>query len=181
MRNPITVLKKRRTELQARLNGLIKMRADGEVNKEQFEAFKADLVHEVSQIEEKLHMNTNLENHVDIDTQDYFDFAYHSISEYEKDDPITKTLLLSKLGSNLTLMNKNLVITTEKTFKRIKECDVIYCTQILPLEPNKTFAELREISNYYPAFKLLCPKLKAIRTCLIAKALKKIEENLKKY
>ena len=176
----IVILKKRKSELQTRLNGLINMRADGELTKEKFETLSNDLSNELAEFEKRLQVHTNLENYIQIEAKECFDFAYHCLSEYKKDDPATNTVLLSTLSSNLTLKDKKLIITTEKVFKHIKECEVEYYAVKASLEPEKSVTKQSVISEYYPYFQTRLSKLRDIRTCLKDKVLKKLEEKKKK-
>ncbi len=175
----VTFLKKRKTEFDNRQTGLIKMRADGELDKDQFEIFTRNLNIERAEIERELAAYYTLSSSINIEAKASFDFAFHCLSTYEKHDSSANTALLSSLGSNLTLLNKNLDITTHHIYKRIKECEVAYYSLKPSFEPGKAFINKRVNRDYYLSFPILRSKLQSIRTCLKDIILKRVEENLK--
>ena len=173
--NLITQLKKRKAELQNRLSGYITMRADSEISKEQFDSFKNKVLIEMDNIEKRIHSSESLESRVGVELVNYLNFSFHCISLFKKGDTPEKTVVLSKLGSNLVLKDKKLIISTHNVLKRLKECEVFYNVKIGRLEPKKSIIKQGQIKAYYSTIQVLCTKLKSIRTVLKVILKKNIE------
>ena len=83
-------------------------------------------------------------------SKETFNFAYTAQYQFETGDAKTKTYVLSKLGSNLTIKDKNLLIYGDKPYflieKGKKEIDAI----IGSLEPMKKAEVLSNLISYEP-------------------------------
>lgn len=119
-------LKKKETELENRLSGLINLRADGEINSEQFNLSMSKLQKEISSVEFEIEKTKrqNIEWN-DVREKDY-NFALEALEKFKNGDDSLKTEMLMELSSNLVLMGKKLDITTRKSLLEIKESNYEY-------------------------------------------------------
>lgn len=175
--NPETILlHRRKTELENRLLGLVKMRADNEIDKVQFEASKKTVEIEIQAIDKKIQSFDTLDGQLALSIKDTFDFSHFAAQHFKKKENNIKTQLLEKLGSNLVLQDKNLYITTENVFHCVKELESDYYVQFKRLERENNPVIKGHISVFHPCFLTLLTKLHAIRTCLENKILEEIRQ-----
>jgi len=99
-----TKLKKRETELKNRIDGLISMRIDGDVSREQFHVLNREVETELRRVrqERKQHedVSANWQSIVEDETQ----FLLTALRTFGKSDDRGKNDIVSKLASNLTLI-----------------------------------------------------------------------------
>ena len=104
----IIQLKKRRTELKSRVEQLICMRADGEIDAQQLHSTKEANSEAIKQLEQKIRsLDHGRINWLKL-AKENLHFALTCINSFEKGDDRVKNLLVSKLGSNLILKDKSL-------------------------------------------------------------------------
>lgn len=114
-------LMKRKTELGNRISQLIDLRADREINADQFNLSITKTQKEVSSIEFEIEEMTrqNIEWY-DEKRKDY-SFALEALEKFQNGDDSLKTEIARELTSNLTLVDKRLEITTKKSILEIKQ------------------------------------------------------------
>jgi len=119
-------LKKRKTELEDRLSGLINLRADGEINSEQFNSTMSKIQKEISSIEFEIEetKKQNIEWH-DEKQKDY-KFAFEALKKFKNGDDSLRTVIARELSSNLTLLDKKLDITTKNSLLDMKRQSSVY-------------------------------------------------------
>lgn len=112
-------LKKRKTELETRISGLINLRADGEINTEQFNSSMVSTQKELSDIESEIEKfkRQNIEWYEEKEWG--YKFALEVLGRFKEGDDSEKTEILRELSSNLTLKDKKLCITTKKSLLEI--------------------------------------------------------------
>jgi len=119
-------LKKRKAELEDRISGLINLRADGELNSDQFNLSMSKAQKEISsfecEIEEMKRRNIEWYD----EKQNNYKFVLEALEKFKKGDDSLKTKMIKELSSNLTLMDKSLDITTKNSFLEIKKSDSVY-------------------------------------------------------
>jgi hypothetical protein len=108
-------LRKRKTDLENRVEGLINLRADNEINSEQFNQSVSKVNDEIFLIEAEIE-NTEIQKleFYNIKKQNY-DFALNVQERFKNGDNSQKTALVKELVSNLTLFEKKLDITIKKS------------------------------------------------------------------
>lgn len=164
-------LKKRESELFNRLNGLIRMRADGEMSAEEIKPLKEEVLNELKALAVQIESATKYLSHLENAIKDSFDFALHSLKQFKIGDDSARNKIASKLALNLTLKDKNLYIATDNVYQCVKECEVQYMAKRTLFEPKKTIEKYSWNSDFLLTCPILCTKLTAIRTCLIDKIL----------
>ncbi|MBA4409728.1 MAG: hypothetical protein C0397_09945 [Odoribacter sp.] len=122
-------LKKRKTELENRISGLINLRADGELNSEQFNSSMSKAQKEMSSIEFEIEetKRQNIEWH-DEKEKDY-KFALEALEQFKNGDDSLKTAIVKELSSNLTLLDKKLDITTKESLLEAKKSYSVYVSK----------------------------------------------------
>ena len=160
-------LKKQKTELENRLHGLVNMRADGEIESEQFQDMKRDAEQKIQDIEMKLATNTECESVWRKVAKDYINFAFRAPKSFGKVTKNEKTQIVTKLASNLTLQDKKLCISTRKSLTRIKECATAYATKKGSFEPKNRHGNNGDSDGFALPISFVRAELKAIRTCIL--------------
>jgi len=133
-------LKKRKTELEDRASGLINLRADSELNSDQFNLSMSKTQKEISLIEFEIEETKRQNIEWYDEKQKDYKFALNALERFKNGDDSIKTEILKEISSNLTLFDKKLCITTKKSLLEIKKSDSIYCLKndasnlFLPLE-----------------------------------------------
>jgi DNA invertase Pin-like site-specific DNA recombinase/predicted DNA-binding protein len=125
----IKELRKKKVELEDRVSGLINLRADGELNSEQFTLSISKTQKEISSIEFEIEemKRQNIEWY-DEKRKDY-KFALNVLERFKDGDDSVKTDILRDLSSNLTLLDKKLNIATKKSLLEIKKSDSVYSSK----------------------------------------------------
>ncbi|MCD6423624.1 MAG: recombinase family protein [Elusimicrobia bacterium] len=107
-------IKKQYTQCVKKIDGLIDMRANGELTEEEFRKKKESLIKEKQRLEELLKdTGQRVDNWLEA-AENVFKFAEQSKKRFETGDMETKKQILAALGSNLTLKDKVLTIKIEK-------------------------------------------------------------------
>ena len=135
-------LKKRKTELEDRISGLINLRADGEINTEQFNSSMIKSQKEISSVKFEIEKTKKQNIEWYEEKQRDYKFALEVLERFKDGDDAVKTDILKELSSNLTLLNKKLCITTKKSLLEVKKSNSVYCLKndtsnlLLPLKNN---------------------------------------------
>ena len=130
-------------ECLKKISGLIDMRAGQEISKEEFEMKKEPLMADKKRWENVFNKTGN-----DVDAfvkkvDEVFDFAKDAKAKLEKEE-MDKKSVLSRLGSNLFIKDKMIVIDLENTLIPLK--DVVKENKRLePLKIGKNRAEIEEL------------------------------------
>jgi site-specific DNA recombinase len=116
----IAGLKKRKSELESRMSGLINLRADGELDSDQFNISMQKNKKELSSIENEIERvkNQNIEWYGN--KKKDVDFALEVVERFKKGDDSTRNEILRYFASNLTLLDKKLVITVKDSLLELK-------------------------------------------------------------
>jgi DNA invertase Pin-like site-specific DNA recombinase len=124
--NLIVGLKKRKTELENRVSGLVNLRADGEINSEKFNLSVVNTEKEISSIEFEIE-KTQKENFEWFkDRIEDCNFALEALEKFKNGDDFVRTTIARNLSSNLTLLDKKLDITTKKSLLDVVKFYSIY-------------------------------------------------------
>ena len=124
--NVIRNLKKRKSELDNRVSGLINLRADGEINSEKFNASVRNTEKEIASIEFEIE-KTQRDNFEWFEQRDKdYNFALEALEKFKNGDDSVKTTIARKLSSNLTLLDKKLDITTKSSLLDVKKDYSVY-------------------------------------------------------
>jgi len=119
--NTIKRLKSTIKELNARIIGLVDLRADGEINSEKFNLAIGKTEKEIMAIEFEIE-KIKKENFEWIEDRDRdYNFALEVLERFKNGNDLVKTCIAKELSSNLTLMDKKLYITTKKSLLELKK------------------------------------------------------------
>ena len=131
----------------AKIDGLMDMRASGEISAEEFAEKKPKLLAEKAQYE-KLFNDTGKRIDGWIETGDrMFDFIENAKYKFENGKPEVKRSILSTLGSHLILKDKILSIDIEKSLFPIKRVSKTLSDLKGRLEPVNTLEKQREFDH----------------------------------
>lgn len=157
--------RRRETELTRRLENLIRLMADGEINNEEYNAEKKRTNAELIRIQRHIDSENNFEKSLKKEVNQHFDFALNALSEFEKGDETTKKRITAQLASNLTLKAKKLYITTNPALAKVKECEMKYGAELDCFEPKKSVVKSGDWRRLQPSFQLMCTLAYTLRTC----------------
>ncbi len=153
----------------AKIDGLMDMRATGEISAEEFAEKKQRLLDEKKNLE-KVFEDTGKRVDKWVETGDrMFDFIENAKYKFEKGSPEVKRSILSTLGSDLVLKDKILNIDIEKSLFPLKRVSKTLTDIKKRLEPIKNQDKQRE-------FDRLCNQNLVVR-CLLDKVRKYFELN----
>lgn len=143
------------TKIQKVLDGLIEMRAGGEISEEEFRDKRSEIAKEKEAL--SLEINSLKESHDDWfeRIEKVFSFTESAQSVFTSGTDQEKRELLSLLGSNLYLKDKKVTIEVKEPFNYIQEMSEILSSQKEMLEPLQNSSESNEKEAYYASF----PKL----------------------
>lgn len=125
-KDEIRKFKKRKTELEIRLSHLVNLRADGEINKDQFNLSFGNTNNEISSIELRID-KIKKENFEWIEEKERnYSFALNVFDRFRNGTNLAKTEITKELSSNLVLINKKLDIETKKSLLEVKNDFIKY-------------------------------------------------------
>lgn len=119
------------------LEGLMEMRMAKEIDDEQYFAKKQALEAEKKQHEDLLNKTEKVAQDATSKTIRLLTFAERAAREYEEGDKKKKRLVISELGSNLTLLDKKLHIEKEKSLELLIESTKVLASGSGGFEPKK--------------------------------------------
>lgn len=163
----IAQLRKRKTELSKRITQLIKMRADLEISAEQLKEMQKANTEAIEELELKiLKLEHRKVNWLKL-AKEQLKFTLTCRKKFKKDDDSFKKMVVSKLGSNLTLKDKSLYYKRLVPFWAIQECSTAYTIEKDRLEREIPIEEQGGFDCFTTLFPILLGALRLIRTCQI--------------
>ncbi len=164
----LSQLRKRETELSQRIDGLIRMRADGEISVEELGSLKNQTTEELRVVQAQIEREKNSKDYLDQAVTDYFDFALNASKDFQGRDCSEKKAIATKLASNLKIRDKKLYISTDEVYSKIQECAVVYHRKMKEIEPEKGLIQSTYLADYLMSFPDVCARLEDIRTCVMS-------------
>ena len=119
-----------------RLDGLLELRLNNEINEAEYLEKKTSLIKEKDQMQESLREIDQDQNKWLELSEKTFNFACYAKYWFANGDPEQKRQIFIALGSNLTLKDKNLIIELKKPFQMITEA-IQEIPQLTTFEPEK--------------------------------------------
>lgn len=127
--NIVKGLKKRKTELENRVSGLVNLRADGEINSEQLNLSMSNAQKEIASIECEIE-GTNKQNIEWYENKmKDLNFALEVLQRFRDGNNSSKIGILKEFVSNLILMDKKLEITTKKSLMEMGRYYSVYVSK----------------------------------------------------
>lgn len=161
-------LRKRETELSQRIDGLIRMRADGEISIEELGSLKKQATEELKNVQLQIERQKNSKDYHNQAVTDYFDFSLHASKDFQNGGCKEKKAIATKLASNLKIQDKKLYISTDEVYGKIQECAVVYHRKMKEIEPDKSLMKPAFLADYLMSFPDVCSRLADIRTCVMS-------------
>ena len=140
---------KRYKECIGQIDGLIKMRANEEINKEEFLSRKEILAKEKENLEELFGDSGQRVTDWINNVGEMLDFAERAKKEYKKADLFKKKEILLVLGSNLFLKNQELLVQSKKLLLSVKEVAPIANQIFERFEPVKNGLDKTKVRAAY--------------------------------
>jgi len=160
-------LKKRKSELENRINGLVLMRAEGDISKETYLKMKEESMKEISSLEIEIKGEEKGKRSWIKVTNDYLNFSLNASKALEESDFFTKKELLNKIGSNQTLLDGKLHFIKAKPLLAIKEYDLAYGVEKQGFEPKNHLINKGDFNGFDTSNASLCTRLHNVRTSII--------------
>jgi FtsZ-binding cell division protein ZapB len=151
----LSIYQMKLSKVQSVLDGLIEMRAGGEISEEEFRDKRSEIAKEKEAL--SLEINSLKESHDDWfeRIEKVFSFTESAQSVFTSGTDQEKRELLSLLGSNLYLKDKKVTIEVKEPFNYIQEMSEILSSQKEMLEPLQSGSTRKEKEAYYTSL----PKL----------------------
>ncbi len=149
-------LKKLETEVLQRIDNLVTMRANNEIDAEQMKKARDKADEELENLRREIRiMHEHAIDWLDIANQ-YLTFAEKAPKKFKNASNERKRAILGTLGSNLVLKDRKLIITTTKPLFAIQKLHNKANEQILKLEPKKSLAKQSSFECLDPKSPVLC-------------------------
>ncbi|MGB2580626.1 MAG: recombinase family protein [Minisyncoccia bacterium] len=135
----------------SKLDGLIDMRASGDITSEEFVKNKTAFLEEKHRLEMLMgDVGQRADDWLER-AEKYFEFAQTAKNTFDKTDSLeVKKTILMFLGSNLTLKDRILSVSLEKPLMYIKEASNEVKAMRERLEPAKNGLVEKDLRDYYP-------------------------------
>ncbi|MBI1289186.1 MAG: hypothetical protein GC178_16590 [Flavobacteriales bacterium] len=160
-----TRLKKRKTTVENKIDGLIQLRSNGELTEEEFKRNRTISYKELADIELEL-SRFNLPEIQKKRIKNAFELCRTGIQIFEKEkDPDTRHDLTLKFASNLVQKDKKLYVTTDIMLNYIKEAEVKYYAKKRPFEPENTLENIEDLTEKVMSIPEMWRLVNSIRTC----------------
>lgn len=165
----VTQLKKRKSELEQRMHGYLKMRADNEISSDEFRLMREKTESEVLGINNELAFEKEYTVNWKKAAEQHLLFSLHALNKFRNAEETKKKSIVSELASNLELKDKKLEYSIPKSYQVVKECEVAYEAKKKCFEPKITIEKYSRNSHFTVPFFLLRKQLTSVRTCLLDK------------
>ncbi len=163
----ITTLKKHISELQNRTKGLAIMRADNEINSDEYAAMKKENLDKIESLENELKKLTYAEINWLTVAKSYLDIAINAKETFKKTDYLTKKKLLLNIGSNQQLTDKKLHFIRSKPLSAILNCYDCYKRQKSRFEPKNHLVKQGDYDSLDSQSLEWCTGLDVVRTSIV--------------
>lgn len=144
----IPQLLKDREKLDNTLNGIIKMRADNEIDSEKYASLYNDIKNELKTISESIRANTIVAIDWKIHAEKKFEFALKAYEKFKNGTEKIKKQMIFELGYNLTLKDKLVSMITSKTLLYIKECELKYSKEKSRVQPKNHVDKYSDFNDF---------------------------------
>lgn len=135
-------------DLVNKLDRYTRMRADNEIDAEQFKKYKSEIEEELTIIKNnRTSHQDRLINWFEV-AENYAQFAENALEKFRNGTAEQKKSIVVALGSNLNIKDKNLCVSLPKSLISIKECSDGFFKKIATLEPNFQLVNAKENTSF---------------------------------
>jgi len=159
--------KKRQTELENRLQGLAIIRADGDIDREQYQETREKTLDEIKTIQKEISQLELSISKWTVIAQDYLKLALNAAEILKERDVFTKRSLLLQIASNQTLIDQKLHFIRVKPLLAISNLQKAHSAQNTPFEPKKHLMKQGDLSGFGAVHAPLLAGLNELRTSII--------------
>lgn len=136
--------------LEKRFNGLIDMRANGELSREKYQSLSTELENEIKDLKVLIEKRINAHKNLKKEAERNLDRARKLINSFEKASPKEKNRILLEIGYNLKLKDKKVSILTPFWLNYLKKCSDRFNTEIARVQPMKNLDLQRVLEAKLP-------------------------------
>lgn len=137
----IQQFKKRKNELENRIQSLALMRADMEISKEEYSRIKEETKQSIQEIDKEIRLSKYEKDNWYKIAKEYLNLSLLAVKILEKKDIKQKKNFLSKLGSNQLIFDQKLCFIRAKPLLAIQDCFNVYNREKTKFEPEKSVAK----------------------------------------
>jgi site-specific DNA recombinase len=166
-RQVIVVHKKRISELNNRLKSLTLMRADAEIDRNDFNEMKKETNETIKTLEKEIENSNYREIYWLEIAKDYLNVALNASKIIKNKDTFIKKGLLSKLGSNQLLLDQKVHFIRVKPLLAIKKCFDYYTAEKERFELKNHHKKQGDLQGFYTQNSSWCTELNNVRTSSI--------------
>ncbi len=141
-------LEKEKKRIEKRLESLVLMRADGEIEKDSFLKSRLKLENELKEFEKQIHQISYSTIHWKKELKSYLDIGKQGLKILKSNDKRKIKRFMKKISSNQTLFSNSLYITTSKPLLAIESCKVAFTTQKHTFEPKNPLVKQRDLDDF---------------------------------
>ena len=157
-------LKKRLTDLQNRLKRYGHMRADEEIEKEEYIKLKADVKNEINALESQLSREAEGLDGWGNRLYAWIENLSLASQKFKNASPEERNRIVAMIGSNLNIKDKTPYLSTPNALEVLEECKVVYESKMKGFEPKKSLTPHTKNTHFEVGVSVLRAKLRDIRT-----------------
>lgn len=146
----LSTLQKRKINLEKRLDGLILMKADGEINAEKYQAHCNEIKNQLMEIDVEINENEKFQKDYKVTALKNLDIARKAYSAFRNASNIEKKSLIREIGYNLILKGKLLSIITPKWISYLKDYYTDFSVKNSRVQPKKSVAVYSDLGACEP-------------------------------
>ncbi|MEX0813164.1 MAG: recombinase family protein [Chitinophagales bacterium] len=166
-KDEIKKLKKRKTELGNKIKGLVELRLNKELTQERYKEMSLEKENELSEVKEKIsHLCKSNKNISREKLKSCINTILDFHIEFRNGQKKDRHSMVNKVASNLVLKDKKLIISMDKLFISIKNCQTTYYSQNRCFEPRSSIGNKHSHGKRSSLCTLLRAQLNNIRTLL---------------
>ena len=151
----IPQLLKKEKELENRLNGIINMRANGELDYERYLSFRNEIDKKIKDTKDSIKASKVSTINWKRVVQKRFEFALISYNEFKNGCEKTKKQIVFELGYNLTLKDKSVSIITLKSLLEVKKSESVYIKKKGRVQPKNHVDEYDDFNVLPPLIPIM--------------------------
>lgn len=160
------VLKKQKSELINRKEGLINMRADGDIDQSIFQSKLKEIQVQVSKLDKEIiHLEHAINKWKDT-AKLFLDIGKMAQEIIESGDINRIRNLLPQFGSNQYILDKSLYIISPKPLLALSKCYQSLNSKKTWLEPENPLEKQGDSGGFDTSYPILCPALAEVRTSI---------------
>lgn len=160
-------LSKTKNILKRRLKNYTMMRADNEINADEFAMCRRDIEEQLTRTERQLKNLVEGDKETITGFKDAISFLKLTKEGFKNKPYKERRAMIQQLGSNPIISGEKLYFATPKTYYSLRQCHQVYTQEKSRLEPTKSVENLNVFDRLNLPFSFLCTEVELARTIAI--------------